>query len=63
MTNETLKKWYYKLSASDSRKAREAIIRRCGIVSRNVFYNWLNGRTRIPITQQYVIDQIIKEWK
>lgn len=63
MTNETLKKWYYSLSMSDSRKARDVIMTRCSIVSRNVFYNWINGRTQIPSKSQYVIEQIIKEWK
>lgn len=60
MGNTELSKWYYSLSSIEAKKNRAKICTSC-YITRNVFYNYINGRTFIPTLVKKEIEKIIDQ--
>lgn len=56
--NQTFKEWYSQHADDERIALRNRIIRECGIISTDIFYNWYRGRTAIPHLAKKAIEKI-----
>lgn len=55
--SKKLKEWYLGLPQKDAQPMQKEIMTRC-FISRSVFYNWINGVTKVPEVCKPIINEI-----
>lgn len=55
--SEIFKGWLESLPLAEMREKRQSVLSLCGI-NRGILCNWRSGRTKIPASAKYIINQI-----